>query len=120
MEGVVNRNDSANQRRIVTACRKIAMVERARVKTSRLVLVTNQHHSHASAGVEEADAAAFDAPPNLIARRLVHLQPAVGFDAFPPVPSSPGPVTEPPHLPTPPPPCAPRSSPPPPPLPPPP
>src|SRR3546814_1330448 len=64
MEGFVNRNDSANQRRIVTACRKIAMVERARVKTSRIVLVTNQHHSHALAGVEEDDAAAFEGPTN--------------------------------------------------------
>lgn len=68
LEGFVNRNDSANQRRIVTACRKIAMVERARAKTSRIVLVTNQHHSHALAGVEEDDATAFEGPTNLIAR----------------------------------------------------
>src|SRR3546814_16008476 len=94
MEGFVNRNDSANQRRIVTACRKIAMVERARVKTSRIVLVTNQHHSHALAGVEEDDAAAFEGPTNLIARRLVHLPSAVGLEAFHRGTLYPGPFSE--------------------------
>lgn len=67
LEGFVNRNDTGIQRRIMT-------VGRARPnKTSRIVLVTNQHHSHALAGVEENDAAAFKGSTDLIARRFIHL-----------------------------------------------
>lgn len=49
---------------------------------SGFFLPMNQHHSHAFAGVQQDDAAAFKGPPYLIARRFIHLKSAAGFEAL--------------------------------------
>ena len=44
--------------------------------------LANKHNSHTTIGIEEDDAIVFERPTNLIARGLVYLEAAFGFEAF--------------------------------------
>jgi hypothetical protein len=49
---------------------------------SELALFADKHHSHTRAGVEEDDPVVFRNPSYLIARALIHLETAFGFEAL--------------------------------------
>lgn len=49
---------------------------------SELALFDDKHHSHIRAGVEEDDPVVFKSPSYLIARALIHLETAFGFEAL--------------------------------------
>ncbi|KPL50746.1 hypothetical protein ABB55_28230 [Prosthecomicrobium hirschii] len=46
------------------------------------MFVMKPQHSFALVGGQKDDASGFQCPPDLIARRLIHIKPAFGFEAF--------------------------------------
>ena len=74
-ENAVRRQTASNR---VSSRTAIARMAALAVSLARM----NEHHPFTLVGLQKDDAVAFKGPAHLIARRLVHLQVALGLEAF--------------------------------------